>query len=108
MSSVACNNTVNTAKGAVLDQDYYHCTSGREIVAGAPSLDKDTCNGDSGGPLYVQSSDGSLYLAGTTSRPTGTPGLRPCGNGGIYVRTDGAVVNWIQSLGIHVFVGPPQ
>jgi V8-like Glu-specific endopeptidase len=108
MASVACNGTVKVGQSTFPDSTYYHCASGREIVAGAPSLDKDTCNGDSGGPLYVQSSDGSLYLAGTTSRATGAPGVRPCGDGGIYVRIDGSVVNWIQSLGINLFVGPPQ
>jgi V8-like Glu-specific endopeptidase len=108
MASIACNGTVKVGQSTFPDATYYHCASGREIVAGAPSLDKDTCNGDSGGPLYVQSSDGSLYLAGTTSRATGAPGVRPCGDGGIYVRTDGPVVNWINSLGIHVYVGPPQ
>jgi hypothetical protein len=108
MASVACNGTVNSRTGSVTDSTYYHCASGREIVAGAASLDKDTCKGDSGGPLFVQSSDGNLYLSGITSRPTGTPGLRPCGDGGIYVRSDGAVMNWLQSLGIHVLVGPQQ
>ena len=108
MASVSCNGTVKVGQATFADSIYYHCAQGREIVAGAPSLDKDTCNGDSGGPLYVQSADGSLYLAGTTSRATGAPGLRPCGDGGIYVRTDGSVVSWIQSLGIHIFVGPPQ
>jgi V8-like Glu-specific endopeptidase len=108
MASVSCNGTVKVGQSTFPDSTYYHCASGRELVAGAPSLDKDTCNGDSGGPLYVQSADGSLYLAGTTSRATGAPGVRTCGDGGIYVRADGSVVNWIQSLGIHVFVGPVQ
>ena len=108
VASVACNGTVTTAQGGVGDPGYYHCASGRELVAGAPSLDKDTCNGDSGGPLYVLSLDGSMYLAAITSRATGTPGMRPCGDGGIYERTDGAVLSWIQQQGIHIFVGPSQ
>jgi len=108
MASVACNGTVKVVQSTSADASYYHCAAGREMVAGAPSLDKDTCNGDSGGPLYVQSSDGSLYLAATTSRATGAAGVRPCGDGGIYVRADGPVINWIHSLGIQVYVGPPQ
>lgn len=108
MASVSCTGSVTTSNGLVADSAYYHCASGRELVAGAQSLDKDSCNGDSGGPLYVLSQDGSLYLAATTSRPTGTPGMRPCGDGGIYVRTDGAILQWIQSQGIQVFVGPSR
>jgi secreted trypsin-like serine protease len=108
MASVSCTGSVTTRNGLVADSSYYHCASGRELVAGAQSLDKDSCNGDSGGPLYVLSQDGSLYLAATTSRPTGTPGMRPCGDGGIYVRTDGAILQWIQSQGIQIFVGPSR
>jgi hypothetical protein len=104
--SVGCSGTVPASLGNVQDSDYYHCAAGQELVAGAPSLNRDTCKGDSGGPLYVLASDGSLYLAATTSRATGTPGMRPCGDGGIYVRTDGAVLAWLQKQGIHVFVGP--
>ena len=92
------DGTVTTAAGTVEDATFYRCSSGREMVAGAASLDKDTCNGDSGGPLFVQSSDGNLYLAATTSRATGTPGLRPCCDGGIYVRSDGLVLQRIRSL----------
>lgn len=105
MASVACNGTVTVGGGTLSDADYYHCTAGREMVAGAPSLNRDTCEGDSGGPLFVQTPDGSLYLGGITSRATGTPGLRPCGDGGIYVRIDGLVVDWIKKSGINVFVG---
>lgn len=108
MVSPSCSGTVSTSSGQVGDATYYKCVSGLELVAGAPSLNKDTCKGDSGGPLYVSGSDGSLYLAATTSRATGTPGLRPCGDGGIYVRTDGNVVQWIKSLGINVLIGPPR
>ncbi len=108
MASIDCAGTANTPNGPVPDPSYYHCASGRELVAGAESLDKDSCDGDSGGPLYILSQDGSLYLGATTSRHTGTPGMRLCGDGGIYVRSDGAILNWIESQGIHVFVGPSQ
>jgi secreted trypsin-like serine protease len=107
VASVDCNGTVNTAEGAIMDSAFYGCSTLRELVAGAPSLDKDSCNGDSGGPFLVQSQNGNLYLAATTSRATGPPGLRPCGDGGIYVRTDGQVTQWIRSLGINIRVGPP-
>lgn len=53
-----------------------------EFVAGAPFLDRDSCNGDSGGPAYV-SSRGRWLLAGATSRATQSA-LRQCGDGGIY------------------------
>jgi hypothetical protein len=108
VATVNCKGTVATPKGVVADSAYYLCASGNELVAGAESLDKDSCNGDSGGPLYVPSQDGSLYLAAVVSRPTGTPGMRPCGDGGIYVRSDGAIMKWIEAQGIHVFVGPSQ
>ena len=108
IASVGCAGNVSTASGLVADPQYYHCARDRELVAGAPSLDKDTCNGDSGGPFYILSQDGSLYLAATTSRATGTAGMRPCGDGGIYVRTDGAIMQWIQSQGVQVLIGPSR
>lgn len=108
IESPKCSSSVPTANGALQDSNYYDCAAGKEMVAGARSWNKDTCHGDSGGPLYVTGPDGSLYLAATTSRATGTPGMRSCGDGGIYVRTDGAVLSWLQQQGIHVFVGPIQ
>lgn len=107
VASIACNGNVTTSSGTVTDAAYYRCSTDMEMVAGAPSLNKDTCNGDSGGPMYVETSDGGLYLAATVSRATGTPGIRPCGDGGIYVRIDGKVLKWIQDRGIHVFVATP-
>jgi hypothetical protein len=73
----------------------YGCDANLELVAGAPFLNKDSCNGDSGGPIYVKS--GSLwYLAGATSRAT-VDSTRPCGDGGIYVRID-KYATWIRSV----------
>lgn len=66
-----------------------------EFVAGMPFLNKDSCNGDSGGPAYALS-NGAFLLAGATSRATRTA-RRPCGDGGIYVRMD-QYVEWIRSI----------
>jgi secreted trypsin-like serine protease len=76
-------------------QSRYGCDNGLELVAGAPFLDKDTCYGDSGGPVYVEH-DGGWYLAGATSRAT-ADSLRPCGDGGIYVRLE-KYIDWIKSV----------
>jgi secreted trypsin-like serine protease len=66
-----------------------------EFVAGAPALDRDSCNGDSGGPAYVRVGDEWL-LAGATSRATDNA-VRPCGDGGIYTLV-GAYAEWIASV----------
>jgi secreted trypsin-like serine protease len=66
-----------------------------EFVAGAPFLDKDSCNGDSGGPAYVNQR-GRWLLAGATSRATSSA-VRPCGDGGIYTTVD-AYRDWITGF----------
>jgi secreted trypsin-like serine protease len=38
-----------------------------QVCAGVPDSSADTCNGDSGGPLFFKASDGVTTLAGTTS-----------------------------------------
>lgn len=50
---------------------------GLEFYAGAEN--RDTCNGDSGGPAFFRLASGELRLAGITSR-----GSNPCGSGGYY------------------------
>lgn len=64
---------------------------GGELRAGGDG--SDSCAGDSGGPLYLDV-DGERYLAATVSRSS-TPFDTPCGDGGIYVRTD-AILPWIR------------
>ncbi|MBA5800334.1 DNA/RNA non-specific endonuclease [Rhizobium changzhiense] len=55
-----------------------------EFVAGRKMLGKDSCNGDSGGPIYIPVG-GNFKLAGLTSRATRGASVG-CGDGGIYVQ----------------------
>lgn len=64
---------------------------GGEFVAGGGN--KDSCNGDSGGPVYLNTPRGYVVI-GAVSRALSNATV-PCGEGGIYVRTD-KVVQWIE------------
>ena len=64
---------------------------GGEIGAGG-SDEVDSCYGDSGGPLYLNTDYGD-FLIGITSR--GYNSSSDCGGGGIYVRPD-AVIDWLE------------
>jgi secreted trypsin-like serine protease len=55
-----------------------------EFVAGGGGFD--SCNGDSGGPAYIDV-EGARKVAGLTSRAT-EGFTNPCGEGGIYTRVD--------------------
>jgi secreted trypsin-like serine protease len=103
LASCGCDNTTD----GVADLVAFGCASGQELVAADPLRRKDTCEGDSGGPLYVKQ-DGKWFLAGATSRgtksnefdvdkDTGLP-LR-CGIGGIYVRLD-KYKDWIHQVAV--------
>jgi uncharacterized protein (TIGR03382 family) len=71
---------------------------------GAGGMGIDTCEGDSGGPLYV-TSDLGTFLAGVTSRGYDN-NTYSCSEGGIYARPD-KVVDWIeQQAGVPVGRGP--
>lgn len=109
---IAVSNACKGGIGAAPDSQLYRCMPGGELVAaGIPppgaSLATDTCNGDSGGPIFaVPPSEGrtseafgraveagEYFLAGTTSR-----GIRDlgCGGGGIYTLIAGDTLAWIQ------------
>ncbi len=65
---------------------------GGEFVAGGTG-EADSCFGDSGGPVYLDTPGGPVVI-GAVSR--GVAGARtPCGAGGIYVRTD-KVFDWVE------------
>ena len=65
---------------------------GGEFIAGGNG--KDSCNGDSGGPVYFDTPRGAVVI-GAVSRATENSAT-PCGGGGIYVRTD-KLVQWIET-----------
>jgi hypothetical protein len=71
-----------------------------EFTAGGHGFD--SCNGDSGGPAYLEV-DGVRKVAGLTSR--GTEGFaHPCGDGGIYTRLDAQrpfINRVLQDAGVH-------
>ena len=77
--------------GKKCDGQLYGADPDLEFVA--EDQRSDTCNGDSGGPAYLKTATGEWLLAGATSRPT-INSTMPCGDGGIYVRTD-KYVPWI-------------
>lgn len=66
-----------------------------EFFAGAKGLGIDSCNGDSGGPAYVQVQN-EWRLAGLTSRAAHDYD-RKCGDGGIYTRVS-AHLEWIAEV----------
>jgi len=66
-----------------------------ELVAGRKFLGLDSCNGDSGGPVYLVTAKGPR-LVGLTSRAT-AEAEENCGDGGIYVRPDKHDA-WIRSV----------
>lgn len=89
----------------------YQFRTDKEFLAGAVGQ-PDTCPGDSGGPVYVDTDQG-VYVIGASSRADAN-GQALCGEGGIYTLAP-AYVDWIvqQTQGAYVpegggSVSPPD
>ena len=65
---------------------------GGEFVAGGSGTD--SCFGDSGGPVYLDTPRGPVVIAAVSRGVNGAP--TACGGGGIYVRID-KLVPWIET-----------
>lgn len=77
-----------------LDAGHVKAIRNTFICAGFPTGGKDSCEGDSGGPLMMQRSDGHWKLIGTVSH-----GIR-CAEPnlpGVYMKT-AAYINWINNI----------
>jgi len=92
------NTHLNEAMAPVVDPTCmgpYGCNKaiapGGEFVAGGDGTD--SCFGDSGGPVYLDTPRGVIAI-GAVSRGVNASST-PCGGGGIYVRTD-KVIDWIE------------
>ena len=100
IASVQCDGTALTG---IPDHRVYGCRPSHELVAA--SLNRDTCGGDSGGPVYAFGPDASLYLAGLTSRAVDPSGR--CGPGGVYVLLSAPPVReWLAENGIAAAAAP--
>ena len=92
------NTSLREAMAPVLDAT---CSGGNgcrdaalpqgEFVAGGSG--GDSCFGDSGGPVYLDTSRGPVLVAAVSRGLDDS--ATPCGGGGIYVRTD-KVLAWIE------------
>ncbi len=67
-----------------------------EFIAGGNGTD--SCFGDSGGPVYLDTPRGTMVIAAVSRGLNNSP--TPCGGGGIYVRTD-KVLQWIEQTAGH-------
>jgi secreted trypsin-like serine protease len=92
IASPACRGKANGQN----DNVTYGCDPGLELVAGRPLLERDSCDGDSGGPFYVVGKNKQWLLGGATSRATDSA-MHGCGDGGIYARVD-RYRTWIDGL----------
>jgi V8-like Glu-specific endopeptidase len=97
----ACVGITSRICGFEAQRTTYRCALGSEMVL-SDVTGKDSCNGDSGGPVFAILSAGPLYLyylVGITSR--GVAG-GACGVGGIYTLLTPSAVDWIRNQGVAI------
>ena len=98
-AGMAANTLLKEATAAVTDPV---CSGGNgcqtavapggEFIAGG-SGQADSCFGDSGGPVYLDTPRGAIVIGAVSRGVENSP--TACGGGGIYVRTD-KILQWIE------------
>jgi len=94
------NTVLHEAMAPVLDAD---CSGGNGCAPGAAPAGEfvaggngtDSCYGDSGGPVYLDTPRGTMVIGAVSRGLDNSP--TPCGGGGIYVRTD-KILTWIEQV----------
>jgi uncharacterized protein (TIGR03382 family) len=93
------NTLLNEAMSPVTDPDcsgpggcIKGVSPGGEFIAGGNG--QDSCFGDSGGPVYLETPRGPVVIGAVSRGLDNSP--TPCGGGGIYVRTD-KIAQWIET-----------
>jgi|GEM_PF-3991507 len=82
---------------SVAGMKLYGCSVGRETVVIDFESKRDTCGGDSGGPVFIRDANGrGYYLVAATSRAVGKG--RACGPGGIYSLITPRVIDWLTNV----------
>lgn len=105
IASPHCDGMSTDSNGREIpDSLRYDCKPGKEMVAARPGSGQGTCDGDSGGPLYLVSSatrpDSPALLAGLTSRRIkNSPS--DCGDGAVYTLFSDEVLEWLAGLRIN-------
>ncbi len=80
--------------------DRYGCQPGREVVVIDSYFERDSCNGDSGGPAFLVEPSHGAFLIAVTSRGVATDGK--CGAGGIYGLLNRRALSWIEAKVVNV------
>jgi secreted trypsin-like serine protease len=97
-------NELQEAESTITDFDCSTKSGCDQFELGAGGMGIDSCNGDSGGPLYLLTDFGD-FLVGVTSRAYSNA-TDPCGQGGIYGRPDQVLAQIETAAGRKVERGP--
>lgn len=101
---LACIPVASPICGTAQSSNTYKCAPGLEtvLIDTVNVLRRDTCGGDSGGPIFAVRRTGAsyrYYLVAVTSRAVSGS---DCGAGGVYSLIRPRVVDWMRRIGVEI------